>query len=502
MKASVLQSIFDQAKRHPSKPALIGPGLSLNYAQLCDQFSVLAEHLRAINPSAIAIQADNSIAWVLADLAAAQAKIPLVPVPTFFTTEQAWHVMRDAGVELLLVDDADRFVSLLGSATDHFCFRMSGDLGLLGCAVSMDHRPDLDGVAKVTYTSGSTGTPKGVCLSAPNLDQVAEALQARTHYDAKNRHCCVLPLSTLLENLAGVYVPLMSGASVYLWPESSRGLLGARLVDASKMHQLLLQTSATSVILTPGLLQALVAVIKASRTGLPALRVVAVGGALVSVQLIKEAHSLGLPVIQGYGLSECASVVSLTAPGETALSTGRALPHVSVEIAEDGEVLVHGNVFLGYLGEPRNDEEKAWPTGDLGYLDQDGRLHITGRKKNLIITDQGRNVSPEWVERSLLDQFGIDQVAVFGEARPFLIAVVTANATISDTQIQQSVDRANAGLPDYARIGEWLRSEAAFSQANGQMSAKAEPQREQIARVYADAIDSIYSLKEPCYGVL
>jgi long-subunit acyl-CoA synthetase (AMP-forming) len=312
----------------------------------------------------------------------------------------------------------------------------------------------------------------------------------------------VLPLSTLLENIAGVYVPLISGASVHLWPESSRGLSGARLADAAKMHQLLLQTNATSVILTPGLLQALVAVIKASGTGLPAMRVVAVGGALVSPQLIEAAQSLDLPVIQGYGLSECASVVSLTAAGETAVSTGRALPHVSVEIAEDGEVLVHGKVFLGYLGEPRNDPAKAWPTGELGHLDQAGQLHITGRKKNLIITDQGRNVSPEWVERSLLDQFGIDQVAVLGEARPFLIAVVTADAGLSDTQIQQSVDRANAALPDYARVGAWIRSQVAFSLANGQLSAKAEPQRAQIARDYAQTIDSIYSLKEPCYGVL
>lgn len=501
MKQAILQAIFDQAQRDPLRPALMGPEVTLNYAQVCDHVETLAEHFKVMRPRAIALQAENALVWVMADLAAARAGIPMIPVPTFFSVSQTRHVLNDAGVDLLLVDEAHRFESISGGVSEHFCLRFGRDFVLLGRACVPTNQPDLTDVSKVTYTSGSTGQPKGVCLSDANLFRVAEALQARTEYSGSDRHCCLLPLSTLLENIAGVYLPLMSGASVCLWPDAARGIAGAQLADAKAMHDHLFETEASSVILTPGLLQALVCAIETSGDPLPSLRVVAVGGAMVTPSLMQRAIGVGLPVIQGYGLSECASVVSLNAPGDPPVATGKALSHVSIEISDASEVLVHGNAFLGYLGQPRLDPEQPWPTGDLGFLDQEGRLHITGRKRNVIITDQGRNVSPEWVEQALVSQ-GMTQAAVIGEARPYLVAVLAVEAEMQDAQVQSRVNRANEQLPDYARVCGWVRSQEPFSLANGQLSPKAEPVRDVIEVKYAEMIDSLYSLQEPSYGVL
>ena len=146
------------------------------------------------------------------------------------------------------------------------------------------------------------------------------------------------------------------------------------------------------------------------------MRFAAVGGAPVSPRLLQRAADLGLPVFEGYGLSECASVVCLNTPGHHKPgSVGRPLPHLRLRVADDGEVTVSGQAFSAYLGE-KPSAAGYWPTGDLGELDEDGFLYLRGRRRNVFITAFGRNVAPEWVERELTLEPAIAQAAVFGEA--------------------------------------------------------------------------------------
>jgi long-subunit acyl-CoA synthetase (AMP-forming) len=213
----------------------------------------------------------------------------------------------------------------------------------------------------------------------------------------------------------------------------------------------------------------------------------------VSPRLLQRADALGLPVFEGYGLSECSSVVCLNSPaGRRAGSVGRPLPHVDLAIAADGEVVIRNSGFSGYLGGARP-STPAFRTGDIGELDPDGFLHLRGRRRNVFITAFGRNVAPEWVERELTLEAPIAQAAVFGEARPFNVAVVYPAAGASDAEVESAISRANRGLPDYARVSRWVRADEVFSPANGMLTGTGRIRRGRVWQHYRDVIESNYA---------
>jgi len=232
------------------------------------------------------------------------------------------------------------------------------------------------------------------------------------------------------------------------------------------------------VIFLPQMLAALVAALENGAPAPRSLRFAAVGGAKVSAALLTRARALGLPVYEGYGLSECASVVSLNLPGADRLgSVGRPLGHARVRI-DQGEIVVHtGDAWL--------------PTGDLGSVDADGYLYIDGRRKHVLITSFGRNVSPEWPEAELLAGRAIAQAAVFGEARPRLCALLVPAPGAPDEAVEAQVYAANERLPDYARIGAWLRADEPFTPQNGFATANGRARREALWLAYGERLDAV-----------
>ncbi|HEX5841095.1 MAG TPA: AMP-binding protein, partial [Pseudomonas sp.] len=306
-------------------------------------------------------------------------------------------------------------------------------------------------------------------------------------------------LATLLENIAGVYAPLLAGAQIELMPMAQIGLLGASQFDLPRFLGALAQAQPHSLILLPQLLLALVS---AAERGLPlpdSLRFIAVGGGRVASQLLQRADALGLPVFEGYGLSECASVVCLNTPEHRRIgSVGQPLPHLQLRLGADGEVLVKGPRLQGYLGEPVTDEE--WlGTGDLGHFD--GKyLVLHGRKKHQFITAFGRNVNPEWVEAELVQQLPIAQAWLHGEALPGNVAVLVPRfAHISDQQLAEAVAAANLALPDYARVHHWLRAAQPFSSANELATSNGRLRRNALLNHYQSAIEQLMAT-ESCYG--
>jgi acyl-CoA synthetase (AMP-forming)/AMP-acid ligase II len=176
----------------------------------------------------------------------------------------------------------------------------------------------------------------------------------------------------------------------------------------------------TTTVLVPQLLSVWVAQLEARRKRSPeGLRFVAVGGAPVSEALSERAWELGIPVHEGYGLTECCSVVAVNRPGRRKAGTvGEPLPGLDVSV-EQGEVVVNGPiVMVGYLSAAP--AKQPWRTGDLGNLDRDGFLRVTGRKDNLLVMASGRNVSPEWVEAMLMGDPRVGACAVLGHGRPHL----------------------------------------------------------------------------------
>jgi long-subunit acyl-CoA synthetase (AMP-forming) len=260
------------------------------------------------------------------------------------------------------------------------------------------------------------------------------------------------------------------------------------LLDSVRKHR------ATNMICTPQVLHDLVVELERGAKSLPDLEYVGVGGATIVESLLARAEQAGLPVYQGWGLSECASAVTFNKLGANRVGTvGRPLSHVEVRRAGDGELLVSGrSLFAGYVGEPLRAEGAWYATGDLGELDADGYVRITGRKKTLIINSFGRNVSPEWVESQLTGRSELSQVAVFGDGRPFLVGVVVPAPHTSREALTRAIDETNRELPDYARVARWVVAETPFAVANDQLSVLGKLRRENIWRDYSAQAEALY----------
>lgn len=475
------------ARQRPDAPAVVGERVALTYDLLLEEVERLAGHLPGRR---LGLLLDNGPAWVVADLAALSRDNACVPLPGFFTDEQLVHAVRDAGIDCLLTDQPERVQRLIagGARTP---VAVAGE-SLTLCLFAPDAPPAvLAGVAKITYTSGSTGAPRGVCLSRRALEHKAQILAAATAAGARDATLCLTPLSTLLENIGGIYVPLLAGAACHVPPLRAVGLAGSSGLDAAQLIHALQFHRPSSVIVIPQQLRAMLAAVARGACLPDRLRFIAVGGAPVAQELLLQAERAGLPVYQGYGLSEAVSVVALNTPGANRTgSVGRPLPGVTARIAPDGEILLQGTLFAGYLGD-RAAQHAELATGDLGRLDGDGYLYVTGRKKNAYATAYGRNVSPEWIESELQSQPPIAQAVVFGEASPVNVAVIVAMRGARAADIDVAVEAVNRRLPDYAHVGRYALAAEPFSVTNGQLTGTGRPRRSAIAQRYADAVQSL-----------
>jgi long-subunit acyl-CoA synthetase (AMP-forming) len=473
--------------------ALQGSDIALTYADLNQTVAETAQQLQQENSRVIALGMDNHPAWVIIDLAAMASHITLVPLPLFFSDSQLLHAMLDAGAATLLTDQPERFSQILSDFITRKSTLTVAGKRLMQYDFQIPTKKLPPETAKITYTSGTTGAPKGVCLSIKAMLNVAQSVALQTNIHAGYRHLCVLPLSTLLENVAGVYASLLAGATVHILPSEQTGLIGSSL-NIKQLHSALAQTQANTAIFIPELLNALVSAFEAGTVKLPHLRFLAVGGAHVSKKLLQRAAALNIPVFEGYGLSESASVVALNTEKYNKIgSVGKPLPHVAIQFSEENEILVKGANLLGYTGEDSAEITDGYiKTGDIGYMDDDGFLFINGRKKNIFITSFGRNVSPEWVESALLNSPEILQVCVFGEAKPWNIALIVTKPGASSLLISRAIEETNKQLPDYARITKWLLADAPFSVKNGQLTPNGRLKRDAISTAYQEKTNNLY----------
>jgi long-subunit acyl-CoA synthetase (AMP-forming) len=484
---STLDALRHFAARAPERAAVRTADRQWRYRELHEAARSFAHTLAAHGIRVAGLAADNGFEWLALDLAAQLAGVVLVPLPSFFTREQLAHALTDSGADALIADP--RLLALLELADAEIVKPLYGGLTLY--RLRGDAAVELPAAtAKISYTSGTTGQPKGVCLRQSSMDAVADSLRTAVAELQIRRHLCVLPLATLLENIAGLYAPLLNGAELVVPSVRETGFAGAAQFDPAMLLRSIDTYRPQSIILVPQLLAALVAALEQDAPLPQSLRFVAVGGGRVSPALLARADRLGLPVYEGYGLTECASVVALNTPAARRIgSVGRPLPHAELAVDARGEIHVAGPSVCGYVGGEGVPPRIA--TGDLGRIDADGFLYVDGRCKNLFITSFGRNVSPEWVEAELAEQAPIAQAAVFGEARPWNVAVVVApNARPAD--VAAAIDRANRGLPDYARIGDWLTTDEPFAARNGLLTANGRNRRSAIWSRYRSALDALY----------
>ncbi|MDV3503171.1 AMP-binding protein [Marinobacter sp. M-5] len=467
--ADLFRSVVDA---RPNATALVSGDLTYSYMSLFQAVKALADQLQARGIQRLGLCGDNTPGWVIADLACLSANVVCVPVPPFFSAEQKAHLIRAAGLQALLWSNATVGQEALSDGVS---------LSRLDASTEVVDLPT--GTAKITFTSGSTGLPRGVCLSRAHLAATACALKDRLRAHAGRSHLCILPLATLLENVAGLYLPLLLGSTVRVEPLAALGMSGSSGVDASRLAAAVNHWRPESLILVPELARLLVQQAERGALQTDRFRFLAVGGGKVASALLARAHALGLPLFEGYGLSECGSVVALNTPADNRPGTaGRSLDHVEVRVDEQRRILIRGNTFLGYLGAAV--PQSSWlDTGDLGSLSDDGFLTVDGRSKNLLITSFGRNISPEWLESELIQTLGAQQALVFGdgEARPR--ALIYGLHTDSPEALQRLAavcHQLNDRLPDYARLSHIYRLVAPLSAAGGHLTANGRLMRHRI----------------------
>jgi long-subunit acyl-CoA synthetase (AMP-forming) len=476
------------AQEQPERTLLVDEHCAMSAGQLLAAVHSEVARLAATGAGRIGLLADNGVAWVVCDLASQFAGLCLVPIPTFFSDRQIEHVLDSAAVDLLIVDEAN--VQRITGCIEP----VAGLAGYYQVALQPQSVPQIPpGTTKITFTSGSTGEPKGVCLSFEQCLAVAQSLAVVLPVTCP-RHLAVLPLSTLLENIGGVYLPLLRGGTAMLPSSQALGTAGSSGIDPTIFLATVQTWKPATMILVPQLLALFDSAIANGWRPPSTLEFVAVGGGRVAASIVARVRSGGMPVYEGYGLSECASVVSLNTPcADRTGTSGRVLSHVTVT-EQDGELEVSGNAFLGYLNQPDSWGIDKVATGDLGHVDDDGYVSIEGRSKSVLISSFGRNISPEWVESELLASGLLQQVLVLGDGRPYCTALIwSANSRLSRRQLQAELDRVNGALPDYAQVRDFYLMPEPMTLINGLLTENGRPRRARIEQCYQTQIEQLYS---------
>jgi HIP---CoA ligase len=409
---TIPRMVLSAADRFGTAEAVVDGPARLTFAELADRVRVAAGAFASagIDPGdRVAIWAPNSAEWIIAAFGLLTAGGVLVPVNTRFKAGEAGDIIRRSGAKAVLVQKGFLGLDYEGPPGVPVIPLTSG---FLSSGTPLEREVRGDDVCDIVFTSGTTGRPKGVMMThAQNLRWT------RTWCDTVglregDRYLVVNPFFHMFGYKAGCITSLMRGATILPVP----------VFDVGQVLDLVERERVTVLPGPPTLYHSLLAA--AGRPGLSSLRLAVTGAADIPVELIRRIRS-ELPfqaIFTGYGLTE-AGTVTLSSPGDSfeaiATTVGTPCDGYEVRIAGDGEVLVRGEcVMKGYLDDPAATAEAidadGWlHTGDLGTFDDDGRLKIVGRKKDMFIVG-GFNAYPAEIEGFLLEHPRVTQVAVIG----------------------------------------------------------------------------------------
>lgn len=399
----------------------------------------------------VGILAENRAEWLVADMAILSIGAVNVPLHAPLSAQQVAHQLNDAWVRFLFISNAGQYekvqalkaeVSGLSDivAFDEVAapgvrswsgFLQRGRAARTSLQAELSHREahlKPDDLATIIYTSGTTGNSKGVMLTHGNLCSNALAFQQISPFGPDSVFLNWLPFSHIYARTVDIYLAVAVGATLCL--AEAQETLVANLMEIQPTHMNGVPRFYEKVLAAvqdkdPAVMQKKLRAIFG-----PHIDFLGSGGAPLPVAVAQAFKDKGLLLLQGYGLTESSPVISFNRKDAFKIdSVGRAIPGVEVRIGADGEVLTRGpHVMPGYWNNPQATTETiidGWlHTGDLGRLDDDGFLYITGRKKELLVLSNGKKVVPSHIEGILLADPCIDQVVVCGEGRNFLAALV------------------------------------------------------------------------------
>ena len=487
------------------------------FAQALDQARRMAAHLRGLDlppGSRVAILSKNTAWWLLADLASWMAGLVTVPVYPTLTPHSVRQILDHSGARLVFVGKLDGFAAMepgLGEERPRILMPLApaqsptastrtwDDIVAATAPLSDSPRPAADDLATIIYTSGSTGAPKGAMHSFRTMC-AARVFVDELPMRADDRMISYLPLSHVAERACletptfklgfRVYFaesldtfvadvrrarPTVFGSVPRLWQRMQTGVYAK--LPAARLA-LLLRIPIVSGLIRRKVLAGL---------GLDETRVFASGSAPTPPELHRFYRSLGAELGEVYGMTENFAVSHFSRPGESRVGyTGRAAPGVTTRITAEGEVLVKSpGTMLGYFNDEALtrqtiDAEGFLHTGDRGDLDEEGRLRITGRVKELFKTSKGKYVAPAPLENALLAHPDVDQAYVSGAGRPQPYAMVVLSAQLSARArrdrpavaqlLEQYLEETNAGFDAHERLDKLIVVHEEWTSENGMLT--------------------------------
>ena len=459
--------------------------------------------------------------------------IPMEPVPPEGPLEKSWDLVTGRGA--------------LARTADPLLFRAGAD------------QVEPDDLATIIYTSGTTGEPKGAMLSHANITSNVEASLAVVDLGPSDTNLCFLPLSHIFERMAGLYTMMAAGVSTAFARSidtvaEDAGEVRPTLITGvprffEKVRMRALENGRSQPLLRRGifywalgvslrkararlawrrhfaplapLADRLVAAKVRARMG-GRLRLCFSGGAALHPMVLEFFFALRIPIIEGYGLTETSPVICLSPPGrEKPGSVGPPIPGVEVRIGQDGEILTRGpHVMLGYWHNEEATEEAlrdGWfHTGDVGFLDPDGYLHITDRIKDLLVTAGGKNIAPQPIEARLKASKWISEAVLIGDHRPYVVVLLVANFERLESLarrngwpfasrkellarpeilaiVQRRLDSLNGSLAPFEQIRRFALLDREMTQEDGELTPTLKVRRRVIHERYAGLIESLYA---------
>jgi long-chain acyl-CoA synthetase len=511
----------------------------------------------------VAIICRTRLEWTLADYALATIGAVLIPIYPTSSPAEIEYILRDSDTKVLISEDADQLAKTSGYEGDLPSLELvlgidvPGSGGTLaeieaaGGPYAVEH-PDAvraaadavgpEDVLTFLYTSGTTGNPKGCVLSQRNYASMVDSVaQVQNLFRDDDTVLLFLPLAhnfaRLIQFLGAAfgytlaYCPDVRGVSKALmevkptlFPSVPRvyekvfaGVKGAaaesgpvkrRIADwAFKVGERKVRGGGPLVALQAVLADRLVLGKVRARMG-GRMRFAVSGGAPLAPEIAEFFQACGLTILEGYGMTECTTAATMNRPGANKIRTvGPALPGIELKIDTDGEILIRGGtIFGGYYKNPEATAEAltedGWlRSGDIGTIDEDGYLSITDRKKDIIITAGGKNVSPQVIENSLKATPYISQALVVGDNRPYIVALITVDrdevGSLDEAEIkaaiEQTVADVNATLGRVEQIKRFAILPRDFSVDEGEITPTLKLKRRICIDHFRDEVEALYA---------
>ncbi len=538
---SILEKLYHWERQAPDtlhfvQPRGNGAVQEMSWAEVMDQVRRMAAHLQSLDLSPrshIALIGKNSAHWMMADWAIWMAGHVTVPIYPTLNADTVSYILGHSESRLLFVgklDDRDSIRAGVEGQLPTLTLPLAPEIGgarwdeIMASVAPMSGSPERDSneLATIVYTSGSTGQPKGVMLSFGALLGAGEMFAGTLDLTPRDRLISYLPLAHVMERAAVEMPSVIAGCAVYfteslntfvddlrrarptlfisvprLWTKFEQGV-EAKLPKAKQKRLFripILGRMVKKKILT--------------QLGLQHVRFAGTGSAPLPESTLNWYRSLGLDLLEAYGMTEDCAVSHATDPGDSKVGyVGKARPGVQTRIADNGELLIKSPcVMLGYYKEPEKtkeafDEEGFFKTGDMGEYDEQGRLKITGRVKELFKISKGKYVAPNPIENKLMAHPKLEVVCVAGANQPatFGLIVLSEGAradlaagqdrAVIESELAELMEEVNATLDPHEQMQFLVVVSEVWSIENGFLTPTMKIKRQVIERHYEGQVDA------------